>query len=131
MAPSPPCSGGPVSLVDELVGTAERAVLLHQDLHVGNILRDEVRGWLAIDPKPLVGDPAFDAASLIRIRRLLRLPDPRQGMRRSVDELAERLGYDRERMVGWGIVHALAWSEAGQDAERVRFAQLIADAGSG
>ena len=37
--------------------------VLHGDLHHDNILLGE-RGWLAIDPKGLMGDPAFDAANL-------------------------------------------------------------------
>jgi streptomycin 6-kinase len=36
---------------------------LHGDLHHDNILHGE-RGWLAIDPKGLLGDPCFDAANL-------------------------------------------------------------------
>ena len=40
-------------------------VVLHQDLHGGNVLR---RGgeWVAIDPKPLAGERAFDLASYVR-----------------------------------------------------------------
>src|SRR5690606_27850285 len=36
---------------------------LHGDLHHDNILEGP-RGWLAIDPKGVLGDPAFDAANL-------------------------------------------------------------------
>ena len=68
------------------------------------------RGWLAIDPKPLVGERAFDCASLLRDRRpeLLRDPDPRARVRRRLDQLAEELELDRERLRGWVIVHAVA-----------------------
>jgi streptomycin 6-kinase len=43
------------------------------------VLLDDARGWLAVDPEPLVGERAFDCASLLRDRRpeLLRDPDPR------------------------------------------------------
>ncbi len=54
-----------------LPGTDAGSVVLHQDFHGGNVLYSDERGWLAIDPKPLVGDPAFDAASLLRDRRWL------------------------------------------------------------
>ena len=64
------------------------------------------RGWLAIDPKPLVGDPAFDVASLVRDRRPV--TDGRLVERR-LDLLESELGYDRERMRAWSWVHALAW----------------------
>jgi streptomycin 6-kinase len=36
-------------------------VLLATDLHAGNVLRAQREPWLAIDPKPFVGDPAYDA----------------------------------------------------------------------
>ena len=31
------------------------------DLHAGNVVRAEREPWLVIDPKPFVGDPAYDA----------------------------------------------------------------------
>ncbi len=37
-------------------------MLLCTDLHAENVLASEREPWLAIDPKPFVGDPAFDAA---------------------------------------------------------------------
>jgi streptomycin 6-kinase len=40
--------------------TAEREVLLCTDLHAGNVLSAQREPWLVIDPKPFIGDPAFD-----------------------------------------------------------------------
>ena len=68
------------------------------------MLRAERRAWLAIDPKPIVGEPAFDVASLLRDRRW---ESATAVIRRRLDLLAGELGLDRERMRGWGIVHAL------------------------
>jgi streptomycin 6-kinase len=39
---------------------ADRAVLLCTDLHAGNVLAAQREPWLAIDPKPFVGDAAYD-----------------------------------------------------------------------
>jgi streptomycin 6-kinase len=36
-------------------------VLLATDLHAGNVLQAEREPWLVIDPKPFVGDAAYDA----------------------------------------------------------------------
>jgi streptomycin 6-kinase len=36
-------------------------VLLVTDLHAGNVLAAQREPWLVIDPKPFVGDPAYDA----------------------------------------------------------------------
>jgi streptomycin 6-kinase len=79
--------------------------VLHQDCHGGNVLQAK-RGWLASDPKPLAGEPAFDLASLLRDRR----PEAsRRRIRRRLDRLTAKTGIDRERAREWGIAHALAW----------------------
>jgi streptomycin 6-kinase len=49
-----------IALFRELPGTATDQVLLCTDLHAGNILAAERQPWLVIDPKPYVGDPAYD-----------------------------------------------------------------------
>ena len=82
--------------------------LVNQDLHGGNILRAEREPWLAIDPKPLVGEREIDGVGLLRNAR-----DPRPW----VDALAG-LGYDRERLWQWGFAHALAWDNIAE-AERI------------
>jgi streptomycin 6-kinase len=107
------------SLLEQAVGFLREAgpsqgepVLLHQDLHGGNVLRATREPWLAIDPKPLVGEREFDTASLLRDRRPELASDPRAAarVRRRLDGLAAELGLDRERMRGWGVAHALAWN---------------------
>jgi streptomycin 6-kinase len=99
-----------VAACRELVPDAEPAVVLHQDFHGGNVLRAGRLPWLAIDPKPLVGERAFDAASLLRDRRWeLGQPGDAARIRRRLDVLTGDLGLDRERMRRWAIAHALAW----------------------
>jgi streptomycin 6-kinase len=113
-------------LVDEAVSflrgagpTQRESVLMHQDFHGGNVLLSE-RGWLAIDPKPLVGEREFDVASLIRDRR----PTTKAAMERRLDYLVDRLSLDRERTRGWAIAHALAWNG---NSEMVECARLLAE----
>ena len=48
------------AMLRELARTAERTVLLCTDLHAENVLAARREPWLVIDPKPFVGDPAFD-----------------------------------------------------------------------
>ncbi len=50
-----------IELLRTLPATADREVLLCTDLHAGNILAAEREPWLVIDPKPYLGDPAYDA----------------------------------------------------------------------
>jgi streptomycin 6-kinase len=118
----------------ELLSTQEEPVVVHQDFHGGNVLRAEREPWLAIDPKPLVGEPAFDAASLLRDRRndLINDPAPARRVRRRLDQLTAELGLDRERLRGWGIVHALAWGFSGDpcgvDQDMIACARWLASA---
>jgi streptomycin 6-kinase len=107
-------------------------VVLHQDFHGGNILRAQREPWLAIDPKPLVGEREFNAASLLRDRRdLLVRPGAARIVRRRLDLLASELGLDRERMRRWGIAHALAWGVSGTvqkvEADMVACARLLVE----
>jgi streptomycin 6-kinase len=117
----------------ELAADAVDAIVLHQDLHGGNILRATRAPWLVIDPKPLVGDPAFDVASLVRDRRdTLAGPGGADIVGRRLDLLAAELGLERERMRLWSIVHALAWGvedgDDGFDPEHIGVARLLAAA---
>ncbi len=49
-----------IEILRELPSSAHRSVLLATDLHAGNVLSAEREPWLVIDPKPFVGDPAYD-----------------------------------------------------------------------
>lgn len=49
-----------LGLLRELPRTATQSVVLFTDLHAGNVLAAEREPWLAIDPKPYVGDPSYD-----------------------------------------------------------------------
>jgi streptomycin 6-kinase len=114
-----------LSAAAELPPTQGEAVVLHQDLHGGNVLRAERDPWLAIDPKPVVGEREFDLASLIRDRRWA--IDERI-VRRRLDLLSSELGLDRERMRRWALLHALAWGveDAGVDPAMVACARWLA-----
>jgi len=91
-------------LFKELPQTAPTEVLLATDLHAGNVLRSEREPWLVIDPKPFVGDPAYDATQhLFNCGARLR-SDPDGTIRR----LADLLGVDRERVRLWTFARAAA-----------------------
>ena len=101
-----------VALLDdalEVFRTVDRSArhFVNQDLHGGNVLRAEREPWLVIDPKPLVGEQEIDGVGLLR-----NADDPRPW----VDALVE-LGYDRERLWGWGFAHALAWDNVAEAEE--------------
>ena len=109
----------------ELADSQPALVLCHQDLQGSNVLRARQEPWLAIDPKPIVGEPAFDVASLLRDRRWAIRGEV---IRRRLDLLAAELDLERERMRGWGIVHALHWGigPTKVEADMVECARLLA-----
>jgi streptomycin 6-kinase len=91
-------------LLQELPRTAPSAMLLATDLHAGNVLRAEREPWLVIDPKPFVGDPAYDATQhLFNCGTRLRAdPDG------TISRFADLLGVDRERVRLWTFARAAA-----------------------
>jgi streptomycin 6-kinase len=97
-------------LYTELLASSAEPVLLHGDLHHFNILSAERQPWLAIDPKGVVGEPAYEIGALLRNPTDELMLDQRVQARR-VDQLAEALQLDRERILGWGIAQAVlsAW----------------------
>ena len=122
--------GSPVprELADEAVGSMEELIaspreerLLHGDLHLGNVLEARREPWLAISPKPLVGDREFDVSTLIRdsAEAVVREAGAPGRMHHRLDVLAERLSCDRERLRAWSLAvaagSALASWEDGND----------------
>jgi streptomycin 6-kinase len=93
-----------LQLFEELPRNATRKVLLATDLHAGNVVRAEREPWLVIDPKPFVGDPAYDATQhLLNCRTRLRLdPD------RTIRSFADLAGIEHERVRLWTFARAAA-----------------------
>ncbi len=101
-------------LFPDLLRSQDRPVLLHGDLHHWNILRSSSRRpWLALDPKGVVGEAAYEVGAFLRnpLPRLLHEGDAKRTLARRVDLLSERLGFERERLLAWGLAQAVlaAW----------------------
>jgi len=109
-------------LFEELPRTSPTEVLLATDLHAGNILRAEREPWLVIDPKPFVGDPAYDATQhLFNCEGRLRA-DPEGTMRRFADLL--EVEYERVRL--WMFARAAAESRDVWDDDSIALARALA-----
>ncbi|MET9022615.1 aminoglycoside phosphotransferase family protein [Actinopolymorpha sp. NPDC004070] len=92
-------------LFGALPASSDRSVLLHGDFHRRNVVLSQ-RGWLAIDPHGLVGDPSYDAALFLQHDMDGAVTSAR------ADALADRLGLDRERTRRWLFalgVQAASW----------------------
>jgi streptomycin 6-kinase len=92
--------------------------VLHGDLHHGNVLDFGPRGWLAIDPKGLVGERGFDFANVFCNPDLEIATAPGRLARRA-NVIAEAAGFERSRLLRWILAYAglsAAWSlEDGDD----------------
>ena len=87
--------------------------LLHGDLHHDNILFDSTRGWLAIDPKGVVGELEYEVGAALRnpASQPEVFNDPGT-IRRRIDRFARDLRLDRDRIAAWAFaqtVLALIW----------------------
>lgn len=101
------------TLYAELSTSMAMPVLLHGDLHQDNILAAAREPWLAIDPKGLIGEPAYETGSLLRnpLPQILQVPQPRRLLARRIDQLAEELAMDRTRIRDWALAQSVlaAW----------------------
>jgi streptomycin 6-kinase len=94
----------------DLADSQGEQVLIHQDLHGNNVLRAKREPWLAIDPKPLVGEREFGLSPVIRSYEL---GHSKQAVFHRLDLLSGELGLDRERARLWAFGHAVAWGFEG------------------
>jgi streptomycin 6-kinase len=114
---------GVVALALEVLrtgGGTDRCVLLHGDLNPTNVLRSG-RGWLAIDPKPMAGDPAFDGARLVLQLDPGPGSDPVAVFGARIRATAARLGVEAAQVGRWcvtDLVELAAFSAAAGDTGR-------------
>ena len=102
-----------ITLAKKLIATQKRSVVLHGDMHHLNVMRSE-RGWLAIDPKGLIGDPHYEIANIFSnpddMSHLTLNPERHKAM---AAQFAQGLGLDPQRLLAFAAVHAAlstAWS---------------------
>jgi streptomycin 6-kinase len=81
--------------------------LLHGDLQHYNVLFDSRRGWVAIDPKGVVGEAEYEVGALLRNPGEPEVYAHREMVERRVRCYASILGLDPERMVAWGFAQAV------------------------
>lgn len=96
----------------ELLADPREVAPLHGDLHHGNVLDFGPRGWLAIDPKGLVGERGFDLANIFCNPDLGVATAPGR-LARQADVVVAAAGIDRGRLLRWVLAYAglsAAWT---------------------
>jgi streptomycin 6-kinase len=104
-------------LRDQLLQTSKPDVFLHGDLHHDNILQNG-NDWLVIDPKGVLGEPAYEVAAFIRnpMPELLHHDDAPNIILNRISRFAELLGIPAKRIHDWCFVQAvLVWVWALED----------------
>jgi streptomycin 6-kinase len=104
-------------LRDNLLQTSDNPVLLHGDLHHDNILQNG-DNWVVIDPKGVIGEPAYEVAAFIRnpMPELLTRNNGKNIISNRISRFAERLALSPQRIHDWCYVQAvLCWAWALED----------------
>jgi streptomycin 6-kinase len=94
-------------LLRTLPSTATRDVVVHGDFNPGNVLLGR-RAWLAIDPKPILGDPAYDPwPLLIQLDAPFEQPDPVRFLAMRYGRFGDLVGEPPQRLVQWSIARTV------------------------
>ncbi|MGQ8815568.1 aminoglycoside phosphotransferase family protein [Serratia sp. NA_13] len=93
------------TIAAELLTSPREQTVLHGDIHHDNVLDFAERGWLAIDPKRLYGERAFDYANIFCNPNYGIATDPDIFLCR-VDQVCRLARLDRQRLLRW----ILAWA---------------------
>jgi streptomycin 6-kinase len=112
-------------LLDALPREASEHVLLHGDFHHWNVLAGTREPWLAIDAKPMVGDPVFDCAQFLGNH--YGIADDREAFVRGVDVFADASGFDRQRMLSWVFAKSAEDAMWGLSTEQTTYAMHTLD----
>ena len=108
-------------LLEELPRPSTDDVLLATDLHAGNVLRARREPWLVIDPKPFVGDRAYDATQHLFNCRTRMLTDP-EG---TICRFADVLEVDSERVRLWMFARSAAEPRDTWNDESITLARAL------
>ncbi|MDQ2898893.1 MAG: aminoglycoside phosphotransferase family protein [Acidobacteriota bacterium] len=97
--------GEAAELCRELAASQEDATVVNRDFHLGNILASDREPWLVIDPKPLVGEPAFDTGHLLR--SLLTRDFTPHEIESLLQRLSSGLDLPPRRIAAWSFVRSV------------------------
>ncbi|MFD3591555.1 aminoglycoside phosphotransferase family protein [Nocardia sp. NPDC058640] len=103
-------------------------LIVNRDTHLGNIVAAEREPWLLIDPKPCLGEAAFDAGFLLMIQ--IQSNPTREHADTVIAATAAALDVDPERARGWALVRVVAelgWAIEDEDHDMLTLHSSVAN----
>jgi streptomycin 6-kinase len=128
LAPAARIQGGLLVEADAaaraLLAEPREPVVLHGDIHHGNVLDADARGWIAIDPKGLLGERTFDFVNFLRNPDVATALAPGR-FNRQINVLTNTAALDRHRLLKWTLAFAglsASWHLADREPADLDFA---------
>jgi streptomycin 6-kinase len=118
-------------LAEKLLATPHDVHVLHGDIHHENIRHHSERGWLAFDPKGLLGERSYDAANtLCNPLDMPTLVENERRLLKNAEILAEKAGFDHSRLLAFVFVYAClsaSWTleDGGNPRHALRIAEIV------
>ncbi len=107
------------ALAETLLDQNHDVRVLHGDIHHENIRQHPQRGWLAFDPKGLVGERTFDAANtLCNPMNMAEIVENEERILRTTSILAEKMKIDQKRVLAFVYIYtclSASWYVEGGD----------------
>lgn len=94
-----------LAVARELLASPRDVVVLHGDVHLENVLDFGSRGWLAIDPKRIIGERGYDYANLLCNPELPTATDPTRFVRQ-FHVISQAANLERRRLLQWTLAYA-------------------------
>jgi len=95
-------------MYQQLVSSQHNTMLLHGDLQHYNVLFDNERGWIAIDPKGVIGELEYELSALLR--NPIEMPEVFANpltIKHRLDLLTTALHLDYTRALHWSYVQSI------------------------
>jgi streptomycin 6-kinase len=111
------------------LSTEPDSVVLHGNLHSGNVLAADREPWLAISPQSINGDPSYEVAPMLWHRWDELADKVRFGVQRRFYALVDAAGFDEDRARGYAVIRVVR--AATQDAANLTMYVALAKAVQG
>lgn len=118
-----------IQLKDHLLNTSQKEKLLHGDLHLENILQNQ-NGWIAIDPKGIIGEKEFEIAAFDFIAKNELVNASSSLIIERIEKIADKADLSSKRIKDWTFVRLImsaVWfiEDKGDPSNAIRLAELL------